>query len=341
MTNTATNSSFGRKIKWMAAFLIGLVILVSAAWFIAAHFYRQAIDQGREALTNEGVSITCEQETLGGFPARFEWRCDSLQIAFANGARLSGGHLITVAPAWNPLFTIAEWAGPFQTVTSQGLDADIASELMRASIRLNSGLQLTRLSAVLDPFQVTLQGAPQAIASGNQAELHIRQPVEETTDTGDLDVALLVLGFESLLLGGVDQIDLSLSGMVDELGNVQARSMQDAVANWVALSGQITPLETRLRLDNHAINLDGDLTIAPTGLVDFDGTIATNDVPALVELFGIDDQRAATAISAGAALFGQQTTIGEDAATQLPLRVESGELRVGPVSLGRLPPLNF
>ncbi len=347
-------TGFGRKIRWMAIFLVALIVLVVAGWFIGAQIYRAAIDDGRNALADEGVTLTCTDETLVGFPARFEWRCTALSLTFANGGTLSGGAFNTVAPIWNPLFTIAEWTGPFQSLSADGFDAAIASQLVRASLRLNASLELERLSAVLDPFAVTLQGAPQAIASGSQAELHIRQPIvsvdvtnEYDTETSqgaaadDLEVALLVFGFESLFLGGVDQIDLSISGLMEQLGAVQARSVQDLLRQWIARSGQITPLTTRLRLDDLAINLDGDAAIGINGLIDFDGSISTNDVPALVELMGIDENSGATAISAGAALFGRQTTIGDDRATELPLRITQGAVSIGPVPLGLLPALQF
>lgn len=348
-TAPANTSPFGRKIKFMAIFLVVLVLLVVAGWFIGAQIYRTAIDEGRAALASESVTLTCNDESLGGFPARFEWRCSSLSLSMAGGGEISGGAFNTVSPVWNPLFTIAEWTGPFRSVSADGFDADIASDLLRASIRLNTSLELERLSAVLDPFSVTLQGAPQAIASGNQAEIHVRQPVEaaegsaatQQSSGNDLEVALVLFGLESLFLGGVDQIDMSITALMEELASVRARSLQQGLRSWVELSGRITPFATRLRLDEHAINLDGDAVIGADGRIGFDGAIATNDVAALVDLMGIDASNNASAITAGAMLFGRQTTIGEDTATELPLRVSQGVVSIGPVPLGQLPAIRF
>ncbi len=348
-TPAASASPFGRKIKFMAIFIAVLVVLVIAGWFIGAQIYRSAIDEGRAALASEGVTLTCNDESLGGFPARFEWRCSSLSLSMAGGAEVSGGAFNTVSPVWNPLFTIAEWTGPFRSLSADGFDADIAAELLRASIRINTSLQLERLSAVLDPFSVTLQGAPQAIASGNQAELHVRQPVgavegsatTQPSSDNDLEVALVLFGLESLFLGGVDQIDMSITALMEDLAAVRARSLQQGLRSWVEQSGRITPLATRLRLDDHAINLDGDAVIGTDGRIGFDGAIATNDVAALVDLMGIDASNNASAITAGATLFGRQTTIGEDRAVELPLRISQGTVSIGPVPLGVLPPLRF
>ncbi|MEQ8657045.1 MAG: DUF2125 domain-containing protein [Hyphomicrobiales bacterium] len=349
-TSATSTTPFGRRIKFMAIFIALLVVLVVAAWFIGAQIYRGAIDEGRTALASEGVTLTCADESLGGFPARFEWRCSSLSISTASGGQLSGGAFNTVAPVWNPLFTIAEWTGPFRSVSADGFDADIASDLLRASIRLNTSLELERLSAVLDPFSVTLQSAPQAIVSANQAEMHVRQPLEVAgganaatgrTGDNDLEVALVLFGLESPFLGGVNQIDMSITALMEELASIRARSLQHGLRAWVERSGRITPLTTRLRLDDHAINLDGDGVIGADGRIGFDGAIATNDVAALVDLMGIDASNNASAITAGAMLFGRQTTIGEDTATELPLRVSQGAVSIGPVPLGVLPPLRF
>ncbi len=340
MTATTAPSSFGRKIRWLGMAMVALVLLVVAAWFAAAHFYQQAIDTGRVNLANEGMTFTCENERLGGFPARFELRCDGLTVSMANGASFSGGAFQTVAPAWNPLFTIAEWTGPFENISADGVDAQIASDLLRASVRLDSSFKLERLSAVLDPFSLTMQRAPQAIGRASQAELHIRKPEASGAGSSDLDVALLLLGVESLFLGS-DQLDVSLSGTVGALAGVRARSLQEMLGQWVTQSGTVAPLAARLRIDDHAINLDGDVQLLPNGRVNFDGNIATNDVPALVQFFGVNDQSAAMAISAGAAFLGEQVTIGEETGTQLPLIVEQSQMRVGPVSLGQLPPIQF
>lgn len=344
-SSSASAGSFGRKIKWLAIVVVTVIVLIVAAWFIGAHIYRGAIDDGRAALARDGVTLACADETLGGFPARFEWRCSSLSITLANGAQISGGAFNTVSPIWNPLFAIAEWTGPFQSVSANGFDADIASDLLRASIRMNTALELERLSAVLDTYAVSLQGAPQAILSGEQAEMHVRQPENTSQADGeadaDLEIALVLFGLESLFLGGVDRIDTSLTATLEELGNVRARSLQDGIRNWVARSGVVAPLAWRVRLDDHGINLDGNATLGIDGLIDFDGTIATNDVAALVDLIGIDSSNGAAAITAGATLFGRQIQYSDMTMTELPLRVSRNAVSIGPVPLGVLPPLQF
>lgn len=89
---------------------------------------------------------------------------------------------------------------------------------------MTTSLELERLSAVLDPFAISLQGAPQAIASGEQAEMHVRQPENASQANGDadLEVALVLFGLESLFLGGVDRIDTSFTATLEELANVRA-----------------------------------------------------------------------------------------------------------------------
>lgn len=334
ITRSATS-----KFRWLAIAIAVVIVIISGGWFVGAHFYKLALSEGQNALAREGVTLTCADESLSGFPVRFEWRCSSLTLSAANGAMLSGGGFHTVAPVWNPLFTIAEWQGPYQTLSADGLDAVVDSPLLRASIRANTSLELERLSAVLEPFAVTLQGAPQPIGSGQGAEFHLRQ--SEDGAAGSLEMATILLGVESLFLGGVDAVDLSITGTAHELANVRARTLGGIVNDWINRSGRLAPMAVRIRLDDHAIDLTGDAMIATDRLIDFNGTIATNDVAALVELMGVDDQNGANAIVMGATLFGRQTTLGEDQATELPIIVERGAVRIGPVSLGLLPALNF
>ncbi|MGD1886635.1 MAG: DUF2125 domain-containing protein [Cohaesibacteraceae bacterium] len=339
--------SFARKIQILAGVVVLVLALATGAGVAGAAVYQAALDEGRRGLAAEGVTLACDGEELGGFPARFEWRCDRLGLTFANGARLEGEALTTVAMVWNPFFTIAEWQGPFAGQSADGFATSVDSALLRASVRLTGGLsdgmRVQRLSAVLDPFGVRVDGAQQPIATGRQAEFHLREPVaaDGSVDPADLQAALVLLGLESLFLGGVDQIDMSITGLIDELAAVRARSLGGALRDWVGRSGTVEGLETRLRLDAHAINLDGDLQLATDGALTFDGAIATNDVPALVELMGFDAGGSASAITAGASFFGRQTTIGEDPATELPLVVQRGRVQIGPVPLGQLPPIRF
>lgn len=341
--------SFSTKIRILAVVMVLLVVLVSGAWFAGAAVYQAGLDQARRALAAEGVTLACDEERLGGFPARFEWRCARLGLTFANGGRMEGEGFTTVSMVWNPFFTIAEWQGPFATQSAGGFAASIDSDLLRASVRLTGGLadglRLQRLSAVLDPFGVRVDGAEQAIVRGNQAEFHLREPAAagegDELAANDLEAALVLLGMESLFLGGVDEVNLSITGLIDELAAVRARSAPAALRDWVARSGRVEGLQTRLRLDDHAIHLDGDVQLEADGLLSFDGAIATNDVPALVELMGVDAGNGASAITAGASFFGRQITIGEDSATELPLSVNRGRVQVGPVPLGQLPPLRF
>ena len=344
--SSARGFSFSTKIRILAVVMVVLVALVSGAWFAGAAVYRAGLDEARRALAAEGVTLACDAEELTGFPARFEWRCARLGLSFANGARMEGEALTTVSMVWNPFFTIAEWQGPFATQSAGGFAASIDSDLLRASLRLtgglSDGLRVQRLSAVLDPFGVRVDGAAQPIVRGRQAEFHLREPMAQgEARPDDLQAALVLLGLESLFLSGVNQIDMSVTGVVNELAAVRARSLAGALRDWVARSGAVDDLETRLRLDAHAINLDGDGQLAADGALSFDGAIATNDVPALVELMGVDAGGSASAITAGASFFGRQTTIGEDPATELPLTIERGRVRIGPVPLGQLPPIRF
>lgn len=331
--------STARKFRWLAIAVVVVVLLICGGWFLAAQLYKLALEEGQDVLARQGITLTCNEEELGGFPARFEWRCSSFSLNTANGATISGGAFNTVAPVWNPLFTIVEWQGPYQAVSATGLDAVIDSPLMRASVRANTSLELERLSVVLDPFSVTFQGAQQPIGSGQGAELHARQP--ETSPAGSLEIAALLFGVESLFLGGVSAVDLSLTGTAEDLAYVRASSLPAAWNSWIERSGRLAPMAVRVRLDDHAIDLTGDATVASNGVVDFDGAIATNDVARFVELMGIDASNGATAIIAGATLLGRQTTIGDDQATELPLIVEQGAVRIGPVPVGFLPPLQF
>ncbi|MEM6382724.1 MAG: DUF2125 domain-containing protein [Pseudomonadota bacterium] len=338
-TNGAATGAISRKLRILVMVLIGLCVLVTAAWFAGARLYTAALDQGRSALERDAITVACTDERLVGFPARFEVRCAELSVSQANSSSLSGGALTTVAPAWNPLLTIVEWAGPFAVRTDGGVVSDIETDLLRASVRVDTAGALQRLSAVLQSFAVRMDGAPLAIAGGDGLEVHMRPADGEASDAADIEASALVFGLSSPFLIAAETVDFSIGAVLDDLALARGVDALSILTDWVSRSGRFESAALRLRLDDHAINLDGMGQIDPSGVLDFTGTIATNDVGALVELFGVTDAGTVAAISAGAGLFGRQTTIGEDAATELPLTIESGSISVGPARVGTLPPL--
>ncbi|MEM6711900.1 MAG: DUF2125 domain-containing protein [Pseudomonadota bacterium] len=340
------STKFGRKIRLLALLMVVLALAVTGAWFTAAHFYRGALDSAREALTAQGVEVVCENESFGGFPARFEARCASLRLSFADGSFISGGELQTVAPAWNPLFTITEWTGPFAGRTLDGTPVEVQSDLLRSSVRVNTQARLQRLSVVLDPFAVRLDGASTPILTAEQGELHMRPPVAEDGEApqgqDDLEIAFVTLGATSPLLAEVDDVNFSTSGVVEGLASVQARSLREAFAVWISqTTGRIDPVNTRLQVGEHAIHLDGATSVNPEGLLSFDGALVTTDVATMLNMVGIDQDGGGAFIIAGISLIGQTTTLNGAPALSIPIQVNEGVVMAGPLEVGLIPPIRF
>jgi hypothetical protein len=68
-----------RPWKMLLPLILVLVLAMawSIYWFVAIGWPRTRLQSEREKLAGQGVSLTCTEESWGGFPFRFEFTCSS------------------------------------------------------------------------------------------------------------------------------------------------------------------------------------------------------------------------------------------------------------------------
>ena len=107
------------KRPWHMFYPLAGMILISIVWcgywFVAFQATKELVAAKRLEFAGKGAQLTCAQENWGGFPFRFEFRCQdpSLHISAAgNNYRLKSAKLVVVAQAYNPLHNLLLVDGP-------------------------------------------------------------------------------------------------------------------------------------------------------------------------------------------------------------------------------------
>ena len=141
---------------------LGVVVVAALAWtgfwFHAASVARTTLSgwQEREALL--GRQFSCGSQSIGGYPCRFEVRCQDLGADLTEVTpplQIRAKQLLSVAQIYQPTLILAEITAPL-TVGEEGRKASLAADwtLAQASLR---GLPMRpeRVSVAVDNLKLS------------------------------------------------------------------------------------------------------------------------------------------------------------------------------------------
>src|ERR1044072_3459039 len=132
-----------RRRSWLIATPLVVVLLLGVAW---SGFWDYAAGQA-EARVNDwqaqqaraGRVFTCGQQTVGGFPFRFEARCTDVSVGLKDARpplALKLKEILVVSLIWDPKLFIAKYSGPLSVSDPGQAPHTTASwTLAQASVR--------------------------------------------------------------------------------------------------------------------------------------------------------------------------------------------------------------
>lgn len=171
----------GRR-RWPLFVMPALVVLLAAGWtifwYVASARIEREIEAWRVREAEAGRAYTCASQEIGGFPFRFELRCDGAGLTLTASephAVVSAQSLLAVAQVYDPTLMIVELTGPAR-VSSGGPAAYQAEwKLAQASVR-GTPANPQRVSIALSEPRISEIGAGNAtpILTAKHLELHGR-----------------------------------------------------------------------------------------------------------------------------------------------------------------------
>ena len=331
-----------RKAAYWAAALVLAAIVYSAAWWIAADRLRGALDGWAADMRARGWSVSYERVRIGGYPGPLAPVVEAPSIA-APGWRWQGPRIAARAWPWSP--SRVAFAAPGEHLIHRGGAgaAPIRVRLGRADGVLRRPAAETRIDLALGAVAIRAPGAglPPAIA-GVEARI-VLPDLPGRADAGrgpEPPGPSIALGLSGVELAGSDRGIEALSLAAKLIGPVPRAPTARTLAKWRDGGGAVEIGEAALRSGRARVEGSGTLALDRDlqPIAAFSFTIAgRGDLLRLLVALGAVEPRDAGAIGLGLQLLSGASK----AAGAVPVTVQDRRLYLGPLSLTRLPRIDW
>lgn len=362
---------------WPVVVPFVLVAALAAAWtggwFYAVSVAEKTIAGWREREARSGRVHACASQTIGGFPFRIEVRCTEPSVAFMTAQPqvvLKGGDVLVAAQIYDPTLLISELSGP-ATVAEPGRSPSLIAnwKLAQSSVRgrprapERASLAIDRL--VLD--EPVANGAL-TVARADRVELHARVAPGGEAQPPAIDLVVRLAKAE-LPNGGPflrSPTDADVTAVVRGLKDLAPKPWSVRLRDLQAAGGKLEVSRARLQQGDVLAVAVGTLALTPRGRLDGTLRVTVAGLEKIAPALGIDKIAPGSGLdrltTPGAGLDrilpglggmvrnkvesgGVLGLLGEPAelegrkAVTLPLRISDGAMFLGPVPVGKLPPL--
>lgn len=357
-----------RSIGWLVPVLI-LVILAagwSAFWFYAAERAREAVAGWIEREAQSGRVYACGEQSLGGFPFRFEFRCTPASAELPQAqppVSLTASDILAAVQVYQPNLVLAEVTGPLR-VADPGrpprwiADWSLAQISLRGTPRNPQRVSFSLDKPVLDRADADKQ---ERVFTAGHAELHGRLASGTVADSPVIDVAASVLAGTAPTLHplAAQPADVSADTRLIGLKNFAPKSWTERFREIAEAGGRIEVRSARIRQGDLLAVAAGTLALTASGHLDGELQVTATGVEKILSALGIDalarsgnsrsdrlgaalsllDRVAPGAVAGAVSLLGEPAELDGRRATRMPLRFRDGVATLGPVKLGQTPPL--
>lgn len=325
-----TKTTYSRRFLWLGLFIVLLFGGYSAGWFWFAGRTENEIRKAIADINRDGVSASCVNSTVQGFPFRIGLFCDRLEYEDTR-QRISAttGNLRTAAQIYQPARTVLEIDGPLRLTAPDLPELEFNWDLLHASARFANPLP-QRVS--VEARKVTGQasftdGAPIPLFTAEDVQSHFRP------NGADIDLAAT---FTGLVIDPRALQGRKLPVLDGSADTSWTNGVEMATSAGTSLRGQAGTIRSMTITSggNTGAAVTGPWSIGDDGLLDADLRVTIQNPRELSRLLAevIPEQRQQIETAfAGLALLGD--------APSLPLKVVKGKATLGFIPLGMLPPL--
>lgn len=345
-----------RRSPWRIFFPSILLLIVFVAWsgfwWFAAGKAEDSWNDIVERQAARGVTITCGERAIEGFPFRFEVRCTRPDITVAREdgpRRITAGAVRLVGQIYQPNKFIAEADGPLVVevpATATRLEARWKSATASLSVWTDGPKDARLVVEGLD-MTVTRDGTPEPLVQGGALKAFARNVEVPGAAPGsfDLNASLQAAGLPPVdrVLGGTPGATLTFDGLVTQLNNWEPRPTPRMLRDW-AEAGGVLKIE-RLRLDRgpSSVIVAGELSADVQGRLNGkDMALTLAGVPELADTLkrsGLAPANLASFLGVGLSIAGRPSNIDGRSAVEVPVTLREGKVGVASLPLATLPPL--
>ena len=352
------------------ALLVALAVIWTGLWFYAASRAEAAIAGWRAREAKSGRSYECGAQSISGFPFRIEVRCtEPVAELRGKGAQvvLKGADLVMLAQIYQPTLLIGEFTSPMTVADPGQPPAYVVNWTLGQSSVRGTPRAPERGSLVFDNLKVQRPGSDATVLNAKRLELHGRVAEGSVTDNPVLDLGLRATAASApevhpMAATPLDaEVSATLRGLADfapkpwpaRFRELQARGGRIDIVKARVQQGEVIAVSSGSLGLTERGNLDGQLQMTVVGLehvlkqLDLEAMVSQGRVGAAIDkldklvpgLGNIARKKAGPGILVGLDAIGKRTTLEGKPAVTVPLRFVDGRVMLGPLPVGRTPPL--
>jgi hypothetical protein len=369
------SASASRRRRWpifVPFFVVAiLAVLWAGAWFTLVARAPGEIDAWRAREASAGRIYGCGTQSIAGFPFRIEVRCTdpSAQLSdMAPPVALKAADALVTWQVYQPALLIGEFTGPL-ALGEPGKPASLLArwEIARASLRVSLGGP-ERVSIVCErPSLDRADGASAPVFKADHVELHGRRLEGSPADNPAVDLVLRLAAASAPELHPIlaQPLDADVTGVLSGVADVAPKPWPVLFRQWQARGGSLQISKARVQQGDVIAVGEGTLSLTPRGGLNGRMQVTVVGLAKVLQELGINQiasqgdigsaldaldrvlpglgsiarQNAGAGIVAGLGAFGQSTTLEGKPAVTVPLRFDDGDVSLGPIRIGRAPPL--
>lgn len=334
MSSSSQSKSVSGKILILGLAVAAFCLIYTGAWFWGTGKARAWLTSELANRRFNGISITCNDADVKGFPFRFGLSCGSISAQGAiPGSQASFGALRSAAQVYAPGHSVFELDGPAVIRTGHGVLATINWSLLHGSIVASlDGIDRTSIETSQTKAELSSSFTnDSAELTFEHGELHLRR------NNGDLDVATYSTGTH--LTSTMPFSQLPPFGFTAEL----------TIADYASfLAGQRPAPDTTIKGQIHQflfdfgdqgkLKLSGPFSRSPDGLISGEFDLEADNFTVLADTLKQAFPDARQTIDLSRQLLKGMTSDGKTA--RVHIAVKNGAMYLGGfIPLGTIPPV--
>lgn len=320
--------SSSRKFVWLAAAILGGILLWTIGWFLFAARVEGHLPAALADMTGASATADCANADIRGYPFRFGVFCDAVSYADpAGGVTATTGAFRSAAQFYRPGHIVGEIDGPL-ALSAPGIDAQVDWQVLQASVHAAlHGIDRGSLDGRTISFDI--DGTVLARKLSLQAE---RFTAHARRNGADLDIAAYGERLQSGLVGltaNAVTLEATLpgqAGLLDSPYTAPVRPVQTLLHRLAIELDQASSLE-----------ISGPVRIGVDGLLSGALQVTIRNQQRFIELAGAIDPEIAELLNRFAPLLASLDTRPGDDGITLPLTLTDNRVSLGMFPLGELP----
>ena len=269
---------FPQRRRWPVFLPFGFVIVLAALWtgfwFFASARAETTLAGWREREAKAGRVYSCDKQSVGGYPFRFEVRCAE-PVAELRGdppVALKAKDLLAAVQVYDPGLVVGEIKGPL-TIGEPGKPASYVANwtLGQSSVRgTPEAPERASFVFVTPTVDRIAEGGNVNVFNAERAEVHGRLAAGSVTDHPVIDLAVLLQGASAQELHPAAKVpsDVDIVAVLRGLKDFSPKPWPDRFREVQAANGEIEIVKARIQQEDVIAVGSGKLGLSPNGRLD-------------------------------------------------------------------------